>query len=178
MKKQFSRGVVFITTVILTSTTGCANPFFGDYQLNFDMDAHKNINLWRGSWWNPVDWIYQPDNDNEPKNRLPMLPSQSIDMEKMKVHAKLMAEMIPPLSSPAGGVRLRKFKIEENNPDSKYGIDLMSYRDTNLWPKVRPKKTPQQQGSQRWFHGDYKDAPYLLTHPLYKKIKGITQGES
>jgi len=35
-----------------------------------------------------------------------------------------------------------------------------------------------QQEDKRWLYGDYKDAPYLLTYPLYQKIKGITQGES
>ena len=83
--------------------------------------------------------------------------------------------MIPPLSSPAGGMRLKAFG--ENKPNPHRGIDLSGYRNFALWPATRPKKSDRQQEDQRWLHGDYKDAPYLLAHPLYKKIKGIAQGE-
>jgi len=103
-------------------------------------------------------------------------------MEKMKVYAKLMAEQIPPLSSAAGGMRLVKFAIstDPNNPNQndKFGFDLMNYRNTDLWPKKRPKKSDEQERLQRWLHGDYKDAPYLLTHPLYRKITVISKGNA
>ena len=131
--------------------------------------------------------MHKPDNDPAIPYRFPVFPypnpNDGVYLDKMKVYAKLMAEMIPPLSSPAGGMRLKKFDNDITNPllnpNPLYhrGINLMNYRNTDLWPLTRPKKTERQQLDQRWLHGDYKDAPYLLTHPLYKKVKEITQGE-
>ena len=156
-----------------------SKPFFD----RFDRDAHTNIGLWRqDNWYNPFSsrdrWIYRPDGHSEPKDRLPLLPYNPNDpnyMEKMKVHAKLLAEMIPPLSSPAGGKPLK-----ENTLPSTRKIDLdkdLRYKNNDFWPDNRPKKTPDQQQKKRWLHGDYKDAPYLLTHKLYEKIKDLTQGD-
>ena len=170
-------------TTNLSDSVLIANPFFGKHQLNFNPDRHKNIPLWRrGTWLNPVSWIYLPDNDPDVLDRLPAWPLDVNDpeyLEKMKVYAKLLAEMIPPLSSPAGGIRLKKFVDDDEIKLAHRAIDLdkdLAYKKTVLWPMIRPNKTPDQQASQRWFHGDYKDAPYLLTHPLYKKVKEITQG--
>jgi hypothetical protein len=144
----------------------------------FNPDSHKNIDLWReDNWFNPFSpydgWMYLPDNDPEVSNRLPMFhPYIFDDLEKIKVWAKLMAEMIPPLSSPAGGMRLIKF----TETDTHRAQNLMSakYRNTTLWPATRPKVNELQYS--RWLHSDYKDAPLLLTYPLYVKIKEITQG--
>jgi hypothetical protein len=101
------------------------------------------------------------------------------DMEKVKVHAKLLAEMIPPLSSPAGWVPLTKLT---EDPEKKHrAIDLDTdplYKKNALWPEIRLAKVGPQQASKRWFHFDYKEAPYLLTHTLYEKITEITKGET
>jgi hypothetical protein len=168
-------------TTNLAASALIENPFFGAHLLNFYIAAHKNIDLWRGSWFDPVAWIYQPDGHSEPLDHLPMLPPQpeeEVDMEKMKVHIKLLAEMIPSLSSPAGGMRLKTLVDDDEKQWAHRTQNLMSkeYRNTNLWPTTRPNKTERQQTLQRWLHSDYKDAPYLLTYPLYVKIKGITQG--
>ena len=123
------------------------------------------------------------DNDPEIYNRLPFLPFISIDpydeiMDTIKVHAKLLAEMIPPLSSPAGGMPIAKLLYDDPDEEDR-AIDLMSYRDTVLWDSAnRPGKSERQQTLKRWLHGDYKDAPYLLTHKLYEKIKEITEGNN
>jgi pimeloyl-ACP methyl ester carboxylesterase len=174
-------------TTNLAASALIENPFFGAHLLNFDIASHKNIDLWRGSWFNPVAWIYQPDGHADPLDHLPHLPFDENDldhMKKMRVHIKLLAEMTPPLSSPAGGMRLKKFDHDPTNPllnpNPKYhhGINLMDYRNLNLWQSSdRPGKSKPQRDEQRWLHSDYKDAPYLLTHPLYKQIKGIAQGE-
>jgi hypothetical protein len=160
-----------------------AQPFFE----RFDTDQHTNINLWRqdsswrfwrGRFWQLPDtrWLYRPDNHSDPKDRLPFLPYNPNDpayMEKMKVHAKLLAEMIPPLSSAAGGVPLMKL-----DPNRTFDLNNPPYKKNTLWPEVRLAKVGPQQTSKRWFHFDYKEAPYLLTHQLYEKITEITQGET
>ena len=154
-----------------------ATPFF----YRFDTDEHLHIPFWKMNGWenpnNSVDtsWLYKPDNDPDPSYRLPFLPLDVNDewyMEKMKVHAKLLAEQIPPLSSPAGGKPLI-------NLDQNHRFNLNDYSENNnLWLSTRPKKSGSQQRDKRWLHGDYKDAPYLLTHPLYRKINKISQGVS
>jgi len=51
----------------------------------------------------------------------------------------------------------------------------MDYRDTELWPATREGKSEKQQEEQKWLHGDYKDAPFLLTYKMYEKIKDISK---
>jgi hypothetical protein len=90
----------------------------------------------------------------------------------------LLAEMIPPLSSPEGGTRLDIFAERPNNPYTHRGKDLKDYVIPSLWDSAnRPGKSGSQRTQKRWLHGDYKDAPYRLTYKLYQQIKGITQGE-
>ncbi|MCL2105175.1 MAG: alpha/beta hydrolase, partial [Kiritimatiellaeota bacterium] len=159
------------TDLILTADL-IATPFFR----HFDTDAHKNIGLWMQN----NRWMYEPDGDYGIPEFLPTLPGQASHMEKMKVHAKLLAEMIPPLSSAAGGVRLRTFVDDDERQLAHRAKDLTDYRNLklNLWDSAnRPKKTDGQRNNKRWLHGDYKDAPYLLTHQLYERLKEITQGE-
>jgi hypothetical protein len=40
---------------------------------------------------------------------------------------------------------------------------------------LRKGRAPNQQEDQRWLHGDYKAAPYLLTYRLYKKFVEIAE---
>jgi hypothetical protein len=86
-------------------------------------------------------------------------------------HAKLLAEAIPPLSGPAGSIPVSKVADQERS----YNMMDAPFRDTTLWPATRPRKSDDQQEKKRWLHGDYKDAPYLLTHGLYLKIADIAQ---
>ena len=165
------------------------NPMF----YPFDRDAHKNIPYWRRNDWlnhsTTTRWLYKPDLDKDAGIRLPIIPLELnrtfynepeenmkiIEMEQMKVHAKLLADYIPPLSSPAGGKRLKDDTLD---PDRKFNLMTKAFRNENLWDSAnRPDKSERQRTLKRWLHGDYKDAPYLLTHPLYKKIKGIAQGD-
>ena len=95
------------------------------------------------------------------KERLPMVPMRGESMDKIKNHAKLMAEMIPPLSSAAGGMSLQK--IYERNKHMTINMNEDGFKNATLWPTERPKKSRDQQDEKRWLHGDYKDAPFLLT---------------
>jgi hypothetical protein len=99
----------------------------------------------------------------------PLPPLSTASAEQVKWHAKLLAEAIPPLSSPAGGMAVGKIA------ERKRAFNLMGpqYRDTALWPDSRDGKTPGQQEDRRWLHGDYKDAPFLLTYRLYRKFAEI-----
>ena len=65
---------------------------------------------------NVEDWIYKPSGDSAVRKRLPMVPMRGESMDKIKNHAKLLAEMIPPLSSAAGGVKLSY--LEQNEPEN------------------------------------------------------------
>jgi len=49
------------------------------------------------------------------------------------------------------------------------------FKNAGRWPTDRPGKSDQQQENRRWLHGDYKDAPYLLTRNLYLRITEITK---
>ena len=93
-------------------------------------------------------------------------------MAKLRNHAKLLAEMIPPLSSPAGGMRL---KLETLPNGRAFDMHLFPFKDSTLWPDTRPGKSKDQRERKRWLHGDYKDAPFRLTHTLYEKIKIISE---
>jgi len=108
------------------------------------------------------------------KKRLPMVTMRGESMDKIKNHAKLMAEMIPPLSSAAGGVKLSY--LEQNEPENYFDMNAGSFRNLSLWPPKRPGKSPDQCSYKRWLHGDYKNAPYLLTYGLYLKIAEIEKG--
>ncbi len=81
-------------------------------------------------------------------------------MNKIKNHAKLLAEMVPPRSNPAGSRKLADNRVKSD--------DMQGYIQKE-WPEVRPKVSTSQYS--RWLHGDYKDAPPFLTHELYLKFK-------
>ena len=137
----------------------------------FDTDVNATI----PNWTYVDNWIYRADGDIEIYNRLPYIQFQDIGMAKLKNQAKLLAEMIPPLSSPAGGMAITKLV----NLGGGHSIDMNSdtFKNALLWPTQRPNKTNEQETQKRWLHGDYKDAPYRLTHDLYQRIKGISNGK-
>jgi len=86
-------------------------------------------------------------------------------MDQIKNYAKILAEAMPPLSGPAG------YYAAHSLPDTKcFNLDNPPFKNANLWPTSRPGKSNNQQVNQRWLHGDYKDAPYLLTHKFYETI--------
>ena len=105
------------------------------------------------------------------KERLPMVTMRGESMDKIKNHAKLLAEMIPPHSSAAGGMELRCLKNKE--PSSFFDMNANSFKNATLWPTDRPGKSRLQKRNKRWLHGDYKDAPFLLTWKLYRQIAEI-----
>ena len=112
-----------------------------------------------------------PDGDIEIYNRLPSsVPDYTL--AKLKNHAKLLAEMIPPLSSPAGGKALSGRKLHSSH---KFDLRNSPFKDADIWPETRPGKSDDQQTYKRWLHGDYKDAPYRLTHKLYEKLTKISE---
>ena len=146
---------------LLPTTDLVAQPFFKD----FNPDRHPTV----PRWYDPEAWIYLPDGDIEIFNRLPY-GGNNPNMERLKNHAKLLAEMIPPLSSPAGGIALKERTVPQDRRFDMHGND---FKNASLWPNTRPKKSDRQQSDKHWLHGDYKDAPFLLTQKLYKKIKEI-----
>ena len=97
-------------------------------------------------------------------------------MDKIKNHAKLMAEMIPPLSSAAGGMESEA--VRDAAESQVFNMNDNSFKSVLLWPTSRPGKSPKQCDSKRWLHGDYKDAPFLLTHNLYRKIANAIEGKN
>ena len=148
---------------LLPTTDLVAQPFFKD----FNPDSHPTV----PRWYDPEAWIYLPDGDIEIFNRLPY-GGNDPNMERLKNHAKLLAEMIPPLSSPAGGKSLS----DESIPSIQmFDMQDNDFKNATLWPETRPKKSSEQQRLKNWLHGDYKDAPFLLANKLYKKINEIIQ---
>ena len=81
-------------------------------------------------------------------------------MNKIKNHAKLLAEMVPPRSNPAGSRPLKAAVSQQN---------LQSWSEKKEWPDPRPEVSKKR--NKRWLHGDYKDAPPFLTHKLYRALK-------
>ena len=150
---------------LIAETNLVQNPFFKA----FNPDAHATV----PSWWNPAAWLYLPDGDIEIYNRLPYPQFSDIGMAKLKNRAKLLAEMIPPLSSPAGGKGLTVLTDPTSN--RAYDVNEAPYKNVGLWPETRPQKSIVQQEDKRWLHGDYKDAPFRLTYTLYEKIKEISE---
>lgn len=51
----------------------------------------------------------------------------------------------------------------------------MPARSTSIL--FRPDKTTEQREGNRWLHGDYKDAPYLMTWRLYWQFLGPDNDE-
>ena len=172
---QTPAGPIYLTTHISASAANAmtdaaliANPVFKSFD---DGEYPNTIPVWHDM----DDWIYLPDNASPVLARLPRPPFQTKGMNVIKNHAKLLAEMIPPLSSPAGGrpiTLLKKNVLEENRS---FDLEESPYKNTAFWPETRPGKSRDQQDNKRWLHGDYKDAPFLLTQPLYKKIKTISE---
>jgi hypothetical protein len=121
-------------------------------------------------WANSADWIYKPDCDSAVSNRLPFLPLAGAPMNKIKNHAKLLAEALPPLSGAAGFSQV----VSIVGTNRCFDLNNAPFKDTSLWPATRPGKSDAQQATKRWLHGDYKDPSYLLTHTFYDKITELT----
>jgi hypothetical protein len=89
-------------------------------------------------------------------------------MDQIKNHAKILAEAMPPLSGPAGWYEIIRIPFA-----NKFDINLSDFKDATLWPTSREGKSSNQETYQRWLHGDYKDAPYLLTYRFYDKLSEL-----
>lgn len=103
----------------------------------------------------------------------PSLPTRFVPVSEPRpvvTLADLEADDVDLAGGPAGSMPVTK--VDEVR---RFNMMDSPFRDTALWPATRPRKTPLQQVDKRWFHGDYKDAPYLLTHGLYLKIVNIVQ---
>ena len=126
------------------------------------------------NWGNSLNWIYTPDGDPAAAAKLPVLPILSPPpMDKIKNHAKLLAEAIPPLSGAAGF--FASAAILKVRPSGRcFDLNSAPFKDVSLWPTTRPNKSDDQQIHQRWLHCDYLDAAYLLTHSLYDRIAELT----
>ena len=132
-----------------------ASPIFDCFEKNSDADIPN--------WPNAANTLSASDGSN---SAFPVLPLANGSMDQIKWHAKLLAEEVPPLSGPAGSIACEKMNTKYN---------LMDYRDLELWRKDRSGKCSNQRDGQRWLHGDYKDAPYLLTHKLYQEFVTISE---
>jgi len=107
-------------------------------------------------------------------DRLPLLPFTDDSMDLVMNHAKLLAEMIPPLSGPAGS--MRSDAVFKKAQSRTVDMNDNAFKNAGRWPTDRPWKSAEQKRLKRWLHGDYKDAPYLLTHTLYRRINEIANG--
>jgi hypothetical protein len=146
----------------LPATDLIAKPLFRD----FDRGDSKAPN-----WGNCDDWIYRPDCDPAVPSRLPFLPLRSTSVDNLKNHAKLLAESIPPLSDAAGYGPLTR--LLNPNQERAFDLNTPTFAQPDLWPSVRPTKTPRQVLTKRWLHGDYKDPSYLYVHVLYDSITSL-----
>jgi hypothetical protein len=143
----------------LTTTQLIANPFFDKFKASADLDITN--------WVTAASTLYVNDTAN---TNLP-LTLESATMDQIKCHAKLLGEAIPPLSGPAGSLAVKAI-LDETRA---FNMMDSAFRDTIAWPVVRKGKANDQQTKQRWLHGDYKAAPYLLTYRLYKKFVEIAE---
>jgi hypothetical protein len=141
----------------LATTNLIANPFFDPFQDDDDDDIPD--------WPAAVATLYTNDGANA---TFPLTPLSTATTNQILWHAKLLAEAVPPLSGPAGSI-----PVTEVAGARRFNMMDPPFRDTALWPATRPRKSHEQQSQRRWLHGDYKDAPYLLTHGLYRKIAEI-----
>ncbi len=62
--------------------------------------------------------------------------------------------------------------LANTNPDRRFNMNALPFKNENLWPTSRPTKTSDQVNGKRWLHGDYKDPAYLYNHGIYDKIAG------
>ena len=142
------------------------NPFFK----LFDESADGHAPLWihDDSEVNDIKpaWIYQTNVTVEVLGHLPFVPLAGAEDGKILHHAKLLAEMIPPLSNPAGTRKL----VSKTSKDSK---NMQTYvNKDNGWPERRPGlKTDAQ--NNRWLHSDYLNAPPYLTMKLYWLFRDV-----
>jgi len=107
-------------------------------------------------------------------DRLPLPPFTDDSMDLVMNHAKLLAEMIPPLSGPAGS--MRSDAVFKKAQSRTVDMNDNAFKNAGRWPTDRPWKSRDQREEMRWLHGDYKDAPYLLTRHLYVDITNIANG--
>lgn len=135
-------------------------PFFK----RFDERSDSNAPRWNDDdWWHhpnriQPEWIYEGDGSTNVNSLLPTAPFQlEADVDQIKNHAKLLAECMPALSFAAGGTAMTNASPQ----------NLQDFVGNN-WTKTRPEKPDFQ--TDRWLHGDYKDAPPFLTFKLYVDI--------
>ena len=83
-------------------------------------------------------------------------------MERIKVHAKLLAEAVPPTSNAAGGTEI----LESDCSGIVKSVDMQDTFQSD-WSQERPGITTNQREHKHWLHGDYKDAPFCMTWSLY-----------
>ena len=142
--------------------------FFYIFDDEYDENAPKwqDLDGW-GRLWNlsPL-WIYMPDNTDSVRERLPFLPFNQELLYKIKNHAKLLAEAIPPRSNAAGTEQMKTGFVVCSS------IDMNKWVTTGKWISNRVGISLPDQNN-RWLHGDYKDAPPFLTWTLYKNIRTI-----
>ena len=146
---------------VLTSEQLIEKPYFR----RFDGDSDANVEKWMDQlrfFSRSPRWIYRPDLSSEVDSRLPAVPFGDADMELIKVHAKLLAEAVPPTSNAAGGTKI----LGDYCSGIKESVDMQKTFQTD-WTKERPDKTAEQCDGERWLHGDYKDAPFCMTWSLY-----------
>ena len=144
------------------------NPFFYIFDDEYDENAPEwqDLDGW-GRFWNrsPL-WIYMPDNTDCVRDRLPFLPFNQELLDKIKNHAKLLAEAIPPRSDAAGSQELM---IDLEGAEA---CNMNLWAISQKWPSTRTGISFSEQNN-RWLHGDYKDAPPFLTWTLYQNICAI-----
>jgi hypothetical protein len=142
-----------------------AKPFFK----RFSTESDENI----AGWANSIEWLYRPAGDPVVADKLPQGSFANQTIAKIKNHAKIMAESMPPLSGPAGSSALAT--ISSSTPERCHNINDPPFKCLTLWPTARPTKSANQIEYRRWLHGDYKDVAYLYVHGLYDKIVAETK---
>lgn len=117
----------------------------------------------RRAYGRPAGWTVS---DEEGQVFFRSLPFNQELLYKIKNHAKLLAEAIPPRSNAAGTEQMKTGFVVCSS------IDMNKWVTTGKWISNRVGISLPDQNN-RWLHGDYKDAPPFLTWTLYKNIRTI-----
>jgi hypothetical protein len=107
--------------------------------------------------WGDGSWLY---GDAATANaHLPRVPFANASMDKIKNHAKVIAEAIPAHSAPAGSNPLPVFPLLQN-------VDLdREVRDPSHWPQ---RDDPAKR--DRWLHSDYMKPALSHVSKFYKHL--------
>jgi len=152
-------GWAFRDSSLRDTNTPIAGPMFGAFEARDD----------RCKLWDKASWLYAPDGSADVQARLshyPLTPAGTDTnwLNRIKNHAKLLAEAIPSLSGPVGGSPLDKVK----------NVNMHSAcRDAAFWPARDEVDKPN-----RWLHGDYKNPAYAYVYRLYDQCTRIIEGAS